>query len=103
MILDNIFTDFIFVIIFIWDRIHICFLRHSLMESCIKYGYVWLSWHQFHTCTDTHKVCRIVKRSQVTALFNNRNYFVVDDAGIGDLGSSVEYTVADSLYLVQAL
>ena len=100
---DTIFTDFIFIVVFIWDRIHICFLRHRLMESCIKYGYVWFAWHQFHTCADSHKVCRIVKRSQITALFDNRNYFVIDDTGIRDLCSSVQYTVTDSFYLIQAL
>ena len=57
-------------IIFIWKSIQICFLRHGLMECCIKYAYHRYVRHQFLTCIDTDQVCRIVKRRQIVALLN---------------------------------
>ena len=47
-------ANFIFFIVFIWKCIHICFFRHCLMESCIKYTYHWCVWHKFLTCSDTN-------------------------------------------------
>ena len=51
---ETVFADFVFVIIFVRDCIHVCFFRHSLMESGVEYSYVWFARHQLHTCTDTH-------------------------------------------------
>ena len=100
---ETIFTYFIFIIVFFRNCIHICFFRHCLMECSIKYSYVWFTWHQFHTCTDTHQVCRVMQRTKVTALFDNRDYFIVDNTGIRDFSSTMQYTMSDCFYFVKAL
>ena len=41
---ETIFSYSIFFIIFIWDCIHICFFRNSLIKSCIKYSNHWNIW-----------------------------------------------------------
>ena len=101
--MEAVFTNFVFFIVFIRNCIHICFFRHGLMESSIKYSYVWFARHQFHTCTDPHQVCRVVQRSKVAAFFDYTEYFVIDDAGIGDFCAAVEYTVSDCFYFIQVL
>ena len=93
----------VLLIVFGRNRITVCFRRHGLVECGIKYCYIRLARHQFHAGTDSHQVCRIVQRSKVATLIDNRDYFVVDDNGLCDLGTSVQYAVSDRLYLVQAL
>ena len=73
------------------------------MECGIKYCYVRNARHQFHAGIDSHQVCRIVQRTEVSALLDNFDYFVIDDNRVCDLHSAVQNAVSDGIYFFQAL
>lgn len=73
------------------------------MECGIKYCYIRNARHQFHAGIDSHQVCRIVQRTEVSALLDNFDYFVIDDNRVCDLHSAVQNAVSDGIYFFQAL
>ena len=100
---ETVSSYLVLLIVLIGDTVDVCHFRHGLMESGIEYGNVRYARHQLLACTDTDKVCRIVKRCKVVALFDGSHGLVVDQAGRGELLSAVDNTVADSTNLGKAL
>ena len=99
---ETVSSYFVVFIVFQWQTIQICFCRHGLMESGIKYCYLRYTWHQFAAYTDTDQVCRVVQRCQIVALFYGLDYFVCDNYGRRKFFSAVYDTVSDCIYFFQA-
>ena len=74
---ETITTYFIFFIALIWKSIHKCSWLHCLMESGIKYCYIWHTRHNCLARTDSDQVCRIVKRCKRITLFDCCHNFII--------------------------
>ena len=94
---------FVFVIVCIGKTVHICLLRHGLMECCIKYAHHRGAWHQLLTCVDSDQVCRVVQRRKVVALFHCFFHFLCNHCGGRKFFSAMYDTVSHRSDLIQAL
>ena len=63
-------TNLVFLVILVRKRVHICEIRHSLVEAGIKHSNL-RNVHNLLALNDTLKVCRVVKRTEVAALLND--------------------------------
>ena len=75
---ETISSYFVFLVVFDRKSVQICFCRHCLMESCIKYANLRYAWHKLGADTDTDQVCRVVKWCKVVALFYCCDHLVCD-------------------------
>ena len=78
---------------FIRNSIHICIVRHSLMERCIKYTYLRNIRKNSGNSIHTFQVGRIVKRSQVIASGKSFQYFFVQQYRLTETFASVHHTM----------
>ena len=84
------------------DRVGICLLRHGLMECGIENEDLRNSGHCVHASSDSHQVRNGMERSQIAAKLKLRDYLVVNDDRLREVGTSVDDTMADCLDLVHA-
>ena len=99
---ETISSYFVVLVIFQWKAIEICFCRHRLMESGIKYTNLRYSWHKLRAYTDTDQVCRVMKRCKIVALFYCCNHFICDYYRFGKFLTTMYNTVSNSVYFFQA-
>ena len=95
-------ADRIFLIVLRINAVEVCVRFHSHTECCIEYSNVRLARHSCLTCLDTHKVRRIMKRSEREALFDNFLYLRVYQCGLCELETAMEYAMAYCRNLVYA-
>ena len=72
--MEAITTNAIFFVILIRESIHICVIRHCLVECCVEHTYLWHVRQNFSDSSHTFEVSRIVKWSEGGAclhLFDN--------------------------------
>ena len=67
----------VFIIVFMWDSISICFFWKSHSKSCIKYSDIFFAWSIFFTSFYTHEIGRIVKRTKIKTFFYYLLYTVI--------------------------
>jgi hypothetical protein len=47
---------------------------------------------------DSHQVCRVMKRTQISAFFDHFYHFIIDDNRLGNLHPTVENTVSNRIH-----
>ena len=85
-------------LVFQWQTIQICFCRHGLMESGIKYCYLRYTWHQFAAYTDTDQVCRLCRGARSlhsSTAWITSSVITTEDA---NFFSAVYDTMSDCIY-----
>ena len=96
---ETVTADLILLIILIRKSVHICPLRHSLMECRIEYCSLWNSGHIFLTGIDSYEICRIVERRKCTELFYVLFHTLVYKYGFIEFLATMNHPVAYSVYL----
>ena len=99
---ETVSSYFIFLVEVKRKSVEICFSRHCLMESGIKYAYLRYAWHKLCTYTDTNEVSRVVERCKVIALFYCFDHLVCDHCGRSKFLASVYDTMSDRINLFKA-
>ena len=98
---ETISSDAVFLIIFIWDCIHSCFLWNIHTKCCIEYCYIRFARHCFFASFNTDQVCRVMKRSEVEAVTNNFLHVFCYKCCITVYSTCMQYTVSDCCNLIR--
>ena len=99
--METITAHTIILIQFIRNSIEICVLRHCLMERCIKHTNLRQVRHQLRNGLHSLKICRIVKRSKVTALLKYLQNLIVKNNTLVELLTAVHHAMTDSIDLAK--
>ena len=99
---ETVSSYFIFLVEVKRKSVEISLSRHCLMESGIKYCYLWYTWHKVCTYADTDQVCRVVKRCKIVALFYGFDHLICDHCGGSEFLTAVYDTVSDRVNFFQA-
>ena len=81
--------------------IHICLLRHGLMESRIEYAHLRQTRHQFRNSMNTLQVGWVVQRSQIDASLESFQHFVVEHHALVEFLAAVHHAMAHCVNLLQ--
>ncbi len=95
--------DFIFLIIFIWQTVHICLIRHGLVKCRVEYRSHGRIRHQFPAGIDANQVCRIVQGRKVIARFYRRKHLTVDQRRLRKFFTTVHNTVSNGSNFAKTL
>ena len=100
---ETVATNRIFLIQLIRKRVHVCVIRHRLMECRIEDCYLRNARKNLLNCVNTLQVSRVVQRSQLHALDDHLFYLRSDEHGLVEFLSAVDYTVTDGVDLFEVL
>ena len=100
--MEAVAPDFVFLIIFIRQAVHIGFLRHGLVEGGVEHGHHGGIRHQLPAGINADQVRGIVQRGQVIALLHCRQHFAVYHHGFRELLPAMHHAVSHRADLVQA-
>ena len=101
--METVSSYFIVFVVFNRKSVQICFSRHCLMESGIKYTNLRYTWHKFCTNINTDQVCRVMQRRKIIALFYCCDHFISDQCRAGKFLAAVYNTMSDCIYFFQTL
>ena len=101
--METISSYFVFFVVFDRKSVQICFCRHCLMESCIKYTNLRYTWHKLRADINTDQVCRVMKWCKIVTLFYCCNHFICDHCRSCKFFSTMYDTMSDCIYFFQAL
>jgi hypothetical protein len=73
------------------------------VESGVEHSDLGSLGHNSLASLDTHQVSGVMQRSQGDALLDSSDDIIVNDAGIGELHTAVQNTVANSIDLINGL
>ena len=90
----------VFFVVFIRQSIHVCIVGHCLMKSRIKNGNLRNPFHNLLASLDSCKVCGVVERPELKALFNSIFNIVRHKHRTAEFFRTVQNAVTDSVDFV---
>ena len=96
-------TYTVFFIQFVWDGIHICIVRHCLMECCIEYTYLRYIGQNSRNSIDTFQVSRVMEWSKVVASGKCIQYFFIQFHWFAETFPTVYHAVTYCIDFFQRL
>ena len=95
--METVAADAVFVIVLVRECIHICILRHALMECSIEDSHLRNCRKNIRYGPDTEEVGRVVQRCDIRAFLNLCNHVLVYELAAEELFSSMNHAMAYSL------
>ncbi len=100
--MEAVSPNFVFLIIFIRQAVHIGFLRHGLVEGCVEDAYHGGVRHQLPAGVYAYQVGRVVQGGKVITLLHRRQHFAVYHHGAGEFLAAMHHAVPYRADFVQA-
>ena len=100
--MEAVTANLILFVVLVGDCIHIGACRHCLVESCIENSYLGNTGHNLFASFNTHKVCRVVERSEGEALTDSSLNVFCYELACCELHTAVENTVTYCIDFIHA-
>jgi hypothetical protein len=98
---ESVATDAILSVQIVWESIHVCIVRHSLMECSVEHTNLRNLRKEFLNGIDTLDVCRIMKRRKVVASSKSLHHLVCKEYALVELLATVNSAMTHSVKFVK--
>ena len=101
--METVAAHAVFLVCFVWERIHIGVVRHCLVECSVEYAYLRHFRQNLADSFHAGYVYRIVERSEVVAFLYFCNHLIGDKHALVEFFASVYKTVAYGVDFIEML
>ena len=99
--MEPIFADAVLLVVFVRDRVHICFCRHGLEEGCVEHRHLRGVRHELLACSDASDRSLVVKRSKFCQLFDLCDNVIIDEGRAIEVFATMHDTMPNRADLVE--